>query len=565
MRRYLEHKCSLRIDDQRAEILPTHPAGKWKETWIRRLKLSLAMNEDHPIVKRYYKTNATMRNEMKLHTRGRHWFVIHPFSKFNFGVQIVYTILFLERWLLLVEYFNVPFWLKVLEIIRDLIWVVMMLSFFFTGYTEYKTREVVMHPKKTARHYLFTYFAIDLFMVIEDIIGKMLLDLNKSDIEVFVMALQVVIVLYTICFVIRLRTVLNFIENFALFAKLNNFYIFLFNRLIVLIFMLHLFAILFFLIPRCYYVTMNERIIPPTSWISLRKLTKNLNTDAYVESLLIVISYFLGSHYQDNFTEVCEQILLIIFSLIGKVYVITFIAHMLVKFIVVNKSEGEYENMHLQLINYMKTMKVPGKLQKQILDRFVFKHQKKYFDDDQLMATLSEPLKLELFIYSSRRLMRNNGLLKKLSPYQKGFLMAHMKSETYSKGESICEFDSSPYLYFIASGSILALGRDDLLLYRLTDGDEFGMPSKYKGCEKEVVKFLVRETSEIFSVEKSVILEMIGEEAVLKKHFLQLVEERQKLVNNAFKNLRLGGESLLHNLRMGTILEYRLRKELVLD
>ncbi|CAG9857203.1 unnamed protein product [Phyllotreta striolata] len=555
-----EHKCTLgQFDD----ILPAHPGERWHKTILRKLKLAMVMHGNHKFAVQYFRTKANVRKEQKLHARGRFWFVIHPFSKLHCFVQILFSAVLLERWFSMSDY-ETYFWINVWEVVREGIWFLLMLSFAFTGYTKPKTQEIIMHPKSTFFHYFCTYFIVDLCFLVELLLHECLpMLLPLLDLSSYLFVCECILLMYIICFIIRLISVFDFMDNFASFTKINDFYLFLFKRILLFICMLHFFAVLFFHIPFTYYYHWCGGDIPETSWIAIRKVN-DFNLSGYIESLLIVTSYFLCTNYCDIITEICEQILLIIFSLTGKVYVIVFIAQILVKFIV-NKNESTYENLHMQLVNYMESTKVPPKIRKQVLDRFIFTCQKKYFNESELMATVSEQLRMELFIYSGKRLLKKNEFLKKLSAAQKGYLMAQMKSETYSKDEIVAEYGNKHLLYFISSGSISALGENKVLLYKLHDGDEFGQLPTYAPYENEIVEYIVMETSEIFSVNKNVILHLLEEDPHLKKYFQRLVEVRRQLVQDSLKRWTIFGDSLLGNIKKGNILERRLTREIVLE
>ncbi|CAH1109930.1 unnamed protein product [Psylliodes chrysocephalus] len=570
-----KHVCKLENEPVKSFLPPLHPAGKCHQKFQRKLRLLLTLNDKDLRCKTFFRTTSSLRNEQRRHGKSPYWFVIHPFSKMNVFIERLFLILFIERWLFFVAIYDRPYSIVVLHYIRDFFHALVMAAFFITGYIESKINKIIISPKKIAMRYLKTYFFIDFYVLLEDncdvVVENIVIWLQKNvswapETSVpFVIPLSV---LSIVCYIIRMRSILKIIKFNAASLGLGKLSTFILTQSTMVIFVLHFYTFQFYHIP--WQIYFHNNYIPEDSWIVKRNITSVEYTfESYTEGFLIVLSYFLGSSYSDIITQPNEQLLLFIFCFTGRLYVLVIIGKILVYFGIGDTGESQYECLFLQLDNYMKSMDVPLHLQTQIIERFKFNYQKKYFNVQELMATLTDYLKTELFMHGAKKLIALNGFLKHLGSIELGLLFAHMTSETYAKEEIIVgELRERTHTYFILSGSVSAIGSDGVELFHLQDGDEFGLLNLSKLASYESYYsfcFVAIETTEVYSLEKKWIQMVLDRIPKLGKYFNQRAEERMAKIKLAYKTEEIGGEIVLDNMMKGRILERRRLKNIVLE
>ncbi|XP_057651918.1 potassium voltage-gated channel subfamily H member 6-like [Diorhabda carinulata] len=554
------HRCSLRLIDTKPALLPLGPGSGWYQKFSRAMKKLTVLNENDMKCRNFLKTGAALRIEKRRHASSKYWYIIHPFSKLNRIIEITFFITLVHRWIFFMDNIEEPDKYLRTAIARDIVHTIIMISFFFTGYVKHTTKEIYIHPKDTIRHYFVTYFFIDLFLLIEEnrvrTIGHLLKLLNLINWRDTIIAtvIFVSLVLTTIRFVSVQNVITNSVEYFGLGTAAS----FIIKHVCTFIFILHFFTFLLFVIPFNMYVT-NQRV-PPDSWISQRKLTIDKYTaNTYAESFLIVISYFFGSNYIITIKQPYEQLLLFLCTFTGRIYILFVIGTILTKFGSSDKADTEYDNIITQFNSYMTAQHVPSDIKDQVIERFEYSYQRKFFNVEQMMTILTERLKTELFLFGAKQLISSNKFLKSLNVSDLCWLFSHMKTAVVGKTETVVDYmHYVNSIYFVLSGTLAAYYKD-LEIFHVKDGDVFGVIILFKN-EASPYNVIAIETSEIYYVKKKWLDILLEKHPEAFKYFKTIYAERMKKFHDV-RMKREAGEDGRELLRKGLLLEKLKRRE----
>ncbi|CAG9830411.1 unnamed protein product [Diabrotica balteata] len=560
------HKCLLTRQTKISSFAPQHPSARWHDKLINFIRKQLLLNENDIRCRNFLKTGSALRAEQRKHSRGKYWYIIHPFSRLSQIVQITFLFTVLHRMTFSMAMLANPYWYEFSGKLRDGFHGICMFTFFFTGYVDRRTKHIFIKTSQTVTHYLLTYFLIDLFLLFEDNseeIIQMLLEYLQVEPDHKLETRQVFAVPMNMtafmCYLIRLISCMPTITNIFLNFGCGRLTIFVVTHLVICTFILNTFTFLVYDIP--YNIYFKNKHFPNNSWVILRNQSfEKYTVDTYMESFLLVICYFVGSYHYDVIKQPCEQVMMFIFTFCGRAYFLVIIGRILAKFGVSDRAEIEYENMLIQLHSFMNSLDVPLFLQNQIGEKFEYNYQKKFFNTQQMIKVLTSHLRTELFLFGSKKLISMNSFLKLLTSQELGSLFARMKSTVYSSNEVLLgNYQSSNNVFFILSGTVAAfVGETEA--YHLQDGDVFGLQSLFLDDQSQVdfpIYVMTLEPTEIYYVHKKYILSLMDSKADVFRYFHALYLERIERSTEATLRRHRTGQDVRDLLKTGSLLERR--------
>lgn len=256
--------------------------------------------------------------ERKRHIKSKYLHIIHPFSVF----RIVW-----ENWMLLVFVCSLVF--LPLDVVLDLeeypfsgfspfvctldcACLVDIIVTFFTGYGEEETKEVVLEPKKIARHYIFhPYFILDVVSSIPSEIVSYFITIIQKDSRTVVSKYFKFLSLVKI---VRLRTTLVYLSRAGELFGVNQFSIRITRYVILTFFGIHWVGCIHYILP-VYAIFLG---LPKTyrEWIYADNTFENDFT-IYVNCIFRSTAFLLGVERDYHMTEVLDIITGIITFIIG--------------------------------------------------------------------------------------------------------------------------------------------------------------------------------------------------------------------------------------------------------
>ncbi|XP_018333101.1 potassium/sodium hyperpolarization-activated cyclic nucleotide-gated channel 1-like [Agrilus planipennis] len=562
------HNCSLPKDSQ--SCLPKLPPQSGK---IRRLlrsfhKLILVSNRYHR-TKFMFRSHASIMAERKRQIRSKYWYIVHPYSTLN----VIYKSVMAVVWLMC--FFIVPFYsafflklvanekiLLAMFATFDIMIAVNLLMNFLTGYMDPKSKVIVLEPRKIALKYIKSYFLFDLVVFFHP--NYIVYKIMKKDSRTF--GIVILLGLLNFGFCIRLKTTLEM--NFRIithYLGLGTNAHKIFSLTLTSFYLTHWFTCLTYMIPTVVYYFSK---LHTDAWLMQAGIQPDSGTSvgwSYLESLLCAICHFLSVGYGNYITsDRIEQILFSIITISGAIYFAYVIIFVLILNRSSNISERKYEEHLHELHQYMKYKMFPVSLRYRVLVYFEQKYQKHFFDETEILSTISEHLKHEVFLYSCRILTDKVALLKHISKMSLGYIVAKLKPEVFLPNEIIIMADApSDYIFFIAFGSVAVYTVQGEEIYHLQDGDHFGEISLVFNDVDVSTTVVAIELSEIYKLEHKYLKVLLQRDAELNERLRITAKERYIYMFYKMEEAKgnyIPKRGVLHDLRNGKILEHNYGK-----
>ncbi|XP_050308020.1 potassium/sodium hyperpolarization-activated cyclic nucleotide-gated channel 2-like [Anthonomus grandis grandis] len=554
------HICELKLNTFGLPKLP--PNAPWTDRFWRKIRKFLTLNPDSPTANRFFRNRSTMLNEQKRHLRGS-CFVIHPFSTFNRIREAIYVLIWVcEIFLtpiyisfLLVQqkhfshkqektgrkiFFIIDDIVRIYRVIICFLGILINILFFFTGYVDTSTKEVVIDFRTIAKHYLSTYYIPDILMNV------------KFGSTGFVYLMN----LFSLC---RFSTVLEYIKNIVLNLKMKEEIYVCLKMFIITCILLNGAACIYYFLPWISHESFSK-----TSWPFRAKITPgqpNYSIQrAYAKSILPVACYFFGAGEGPHNThdeDIFDKLWLICVMITGRVWTLFVIASILKLFSVLTISESKYEEYLLQLEIYMRQKRLPRILRERLFEYYRYKYQNHFFNEEAIFATLSNYLKQELVLFGARKLINRVDLFKILPKSIVALLISKSKQAVYLSNDYIVKRgDGAHEIFFISAGTVAVATEAGEEVVHLEDGEDIGLISLFSPVPyKYQYNYYAIETTELYCINKKLLKELIFDQDDLLKFFSKKVLERVETFKNIQKNYHVRGYDLLSELSHGKILE----------
>ncbi|KAH1027087.1 hypothetical protein HUJ05_000655 [Dendroctonus ponderosae] len=543
------HLCDLKQDTFGLPKLP--PNASWYRKFGRRLRKFLTLNPNSTSAKRFFRNRSTMISEQRRHLQGAS-FIIHPFSNFNRVRETVFCILWIMEMIISPIYMSFvhvemiyytrahkekyhydPFFFFYTNVLSPLE-ACCAAMFFFTGYINTKTKEIVIQPTKIWKKYLCTYYIIDYLMNLKFGI--------YTEITRFIAG-----------------TVFNYLKEIVLNCRMREEVHDCLRLFVVTLIILNSFACFYYYIP---WIIGGENF-PEYSWpvrvnVSLGNNIPMLK--AYTESMLCVVCHFFGAGEGLHGTDLrdgLQKLMLVIVMISGRVWTLYVIACILKIFSVVTISESKYEEYLLQLEVFMRQKRLPQVLRSRLLEYYRYKYQNHFFNEQAIFATLSAYLRQELMLYGARKLITKVELFRAFPRSVVGAIIGNARQIVYLPKDFIAKRgDVADEIFFISSGTVALTNLDNEELAHLEDGDEIGLIGAFTANPYIYnYNYFAVETTEVYSISKKEFRALIFDQEDLLKYFSKKVQEKIANYRSVELSYQVHGYDLLSELSSGKILE----------
>ncbi|XP_018566434.1 potassium/sodium hyperpolarization-activated cyclic nucleotide-gated channel 2-like [Anoplophora glabripennis] len=500
----------------------------------------------------FFRNKSSIMAEQRRHVKSPYRFMIHPFSTLCLLLEVSFFIVWMWNMLLEPMFDNMIEPSFPLDIVDNYVMVLsqflLITFFFFLGYIDLKTREIVVDTKRVAYRYLRTFFVFDF-------LSSELLNLVVFPSEDFqYSSLKFIKYVHVPCLYVRLNTVLNILDNLGQVMKVRQKIRMCFCYIIKTYMYVHFFCCLLYLVPQVVYDT----DWPSNSWLVQAQIAPVHDVPVHIiygECLLLTICYFFGASPGKYVIEQTnEQICLILIGLFGRLYTLYLLADVLNIFGVVGLSESNYERQIAMLKEYMVCHNLPNQLGSRMIKYYECKFQKKYFNEAEILKSLSGLLRAEIFLFSARTIMRKTNVFKYLPENDVASLVSLMKLETFAPGDIIFTAGQiHEYIYLISAGTISVGTKDGIELCHFEDGEIMGLCYSMLGYE--MFTAVVIETSDVFIINHNDFFTFLGQYPDAVEFLHEKAVERAALYNQLEDAARKGVDSCLVLLRSGALLE----------
>lgn len=553
----MKHYCTLRSKDL-PYVLPPLPPNSTRFhrllRWMWR-QILLDMHDRRTI--KFFGNTSAMKQELKRHIK-ECWYIIHPFSRVCHVLQIIFTITWTYQYFVVPATFAFKFkWshnvLRVQFCTINLAQVLVYVSFFFTGYTNHQTKEVVVKHSKIVLKYLKTYCFFDTIAVFGLLTHELYFWSSSAALLRTQMPFYAIIAL---TYVARFRTIITCFKGTLAMMHIRKEYIFLSLRVFFYTFIMNIGTCIVYGLPKMLY----GDEYPDGSWLEkngFQEMEKQSLIKVYFECLIVVVCSFFGAAYGKYKTSMPnEQITICFIMIFGRLFTLFGIAKTLQVFDVSSMAQSKYDQFMDQLEKFMVSKKIPKKLKNRIIKFFQYKLKNELFDEDKITSLLSERLQIEIFLYGARHLIYKIEVLKLLDKVTLAQLFANMKYQSYLPGDVITSYgEELENIYFIESGTVAVYNITGDELCHLHDGDYFGVVNLEARSDVQNFTHIAIEHCDIFHLSQELFRDFLKRRGSVLEYFSKTVSETARQYKMLTKQIKKSRISVLTDLKRGKILE----------
>lgn len=407
--------------------------------------------------------------------------VIHPFSTMrSYYIMCMMAITFLNL-------IGIPMEIAFLDgdsglawegfnVFSDTLFLIDVALNFRMGIIRDDAEEAVLDLKEIRVSYLRTWFIPDVIAAFP--IGYILLfaglyyhnDDNPSKANKMMRILMFVRILS----LIRLARVSRLVRFFNEVEKVSNA-----NLEVVRLFfrILSLFMMIFLLCHwnGCiqYFVPMLEEF-PTDCWVRKENLMNATVLAKYSWGIFRALSQMIALSYgsMDAPTNYVEMWIVMVSMVSGCLMYTVLVANTTAMIANVDPAAKEYKSKICRLEHYMAFMKLPPELQLRITNYYQARYGGKWFDEREVMNTVSSALKEEIMVVMCRRLLRNVPMFQNRHENFLTSILIRLEYAIFQEGDVIVrENVPGDHMYFIDHGQVLV--EADTYERELCDGDYF--------------------------------------------------------------------------------------------
>lgn len=240
-----------------------------------------------------------------------------------------------------------------------------------------------------------------------------------------------------------------------------------------------------------------------TSWIHEFNLWEESKGLQYLHSLLRAISIFLSSGFHKKSKNEPDITLIIFLQLLGSITIWILIARVKQLYKSVNSSRIKYQDIMAQLKQYMKYRQLPYSTQHRIVAYYEFCFQQRYFNEAEILNTLSSHMRQEIGMHVCRKLVENVAFFNNLPLTLLTRIVALLKSEIFLTNDVIVRANQpGDCMYFIASGTVAIYTASGKEVCHLENGAHFGEIALVMPDARRVASVVAVEICELYRLDR---------------------------------------------------------------
>ncbi|ESO10035.1 hypothetical protein HELRODRAFT_72757 [Helobdella robusta] len=425
--------------------------------------------------------NALMKEKMRQKAVGN-W-IIHPCSSFRFYWDLFMLTLLLANLIILpviISFFGDDLkthWI-VFNSVSDTVFLTDLLFNFRTGIiADNYADEVILEPRLIAKHYLKTFFLLDLIssLPLDYIIILLTPDTNTTQFYHAGWALRMVrlVKLLSLLRLLRLSRLVRYVSQWEEFLKqfltVAEKFMRIFNLVSLMLLIGHWNGCLQWLVPML-------QDFPSDSWAALEELQNADWSEQYTWALFKALSHMLcigyGRYPPQSTTDVW---LTMVSMLTGATCYAMFVGHATTLIQSFDTSKRMYREKFKQVEEYMAYRKLPRNLRQRITYYYEHRYQGKMFDEKNILAELNECLKEEIINYNCRALVASVPFFTHADVNFVSEVITKLEFEVFQPGDFIIkEGTMGTKMYFIQEGVVDIITKEGQIATSLSDGSYFG-------------------------------------------------------------------------------------------
>ncbi|XP_012256492.2 potassium/sodium hyperpolarization-activated cyclic nucleotide-gated channel 3 isoform X5 [Athalia rosae] len=498
---------------------PGLPGQEVKQSFLKNQLQALFQPTDNKLAMKLFGSKKALMKERIRQKAAGHW-VIHPCSSFRFYWDLCMLLLLVANLIILpvaISFFNDDLstrWIA-FNCLSDTIFLIDIVVNFRTGIMQQDNAEqVILDPKLIAKHYLRTWFFLDLISSIPldyiFLIFNQFQDFSESfQILHAGRALRILRLakLLSLVRLLRLSRLVRYVSQWeevyilqnlqkkrterrgrlssdnmnkkkSGFSKSNLIFKFLnmasvfmriFNLICMMLLIGHWSGCLQFLVPML-------QGFPSNSWVAINELQDSFWLEQYSWALFKAMSHMLCIGYGRFPPQSLTDMWLTMLSMIsGATCYALFLGHATNLIQSLDSSRRQYREKVKQVEEYMAYRKLPREMRQRITEYFEHRYQGKFFDEELILGELSEKLREDVINYNCRSLVASVPFFANADSNFVSDVVTKLRYEVFQPGDIIIkEGTIGSKMYFIQEGIVDIVMANGEVATSLSDGSYFG-------------------------------------------------------------------------------------------
>ncbi|XP_045469936.1 potassium/sodium hyperpolarization-activated cyclic nucleotide-gated channel 2 isoform X3 [Harmonia axyridis] len=454
-----------------------------KQSFIKNQLQALFQPTDNKLAMKLFGSKKALMKERIRQKASGHW-VIHPCSSFRFYWDLCMLLLLVANLIILpvaISFFNDDLstrWIA-FNCLSDTIFLIDIVVNFRTGIMQQDNAEqVILDPKLIAKHYLRTWFFLDLISSIPldyiFLIFNQFQDYGDSfQILHAGRALRILRLakLLSLVRLLRLSRLVRYVSQWeeVYFLNMASVFMRIFNLICMMLLIGHWSGCLQFLVPML-------QGFPPNSWVAINELQGAFWLEQYSWALFKAMSHMLCIGYGKFPPQSLTDMWLTMLSMIsGATCYALFLGHATNLIQSLDSSRRQYREKVKQVEEYMAYRKLPREMRQRITEYFEHRYQGKFFDEECILGELSEKLREDVINYNCRSLVASVPFFANADSNFVSDVVTKLKYEVFQPGDIIIkEGTIGSKMYFIQEGIVDIVMSNGEVATSLSDGSYFG-------------------------------------------------------------------------------------------
>ncbi|XP_075980991.1 hyperpolarization activated cyclic nucleotide gated potassium channel Ih isoform X10 [Anticarsia gemmatalis] len=462
-------------------VEPAPPAPDAKQGFLRNQLQALFQPTDNKLAMKLFGSKKALMKERIRQKAAGHW-VIHPCSSFRFYWDLCMLLLLVANLIILpvaISFFNDDLstrWIA-FNCLSDTIFLIDIVVNFRTGIMQQDNAEqVILDPKLIAKHYLRTWFFLDLISSIP--LDYIFLIFNQDFSESFQIlhagrALRILRLakLLSLVRLLRLSRLVRYVSQWeeVYFLNMASVFMRIFNLICMMLLIGHWSGCLQFLVPML-------QGFPANSWVAINELQEAFWLEQYSWALFKAMSHMLCIGYGRFPPQSLTDMWLTMLSMIsGATCYALFLGHATNLIQSLDSSRRQYREKVKQVEEYMAYRKLPREMRQRITEYFEHRYQGKFFDEELILGELSEKLREDVINYNCRSLVASVPFFANADSNFVSDVVTKLRYEVFQPGDIIIkEGTIGSKMYFIQEGIVDIVMANGEVATSLSDGSYFG-------------------------------------------------------------------------------------------
>ncbi|XP_063993728.1 potassium/sodium hyperpolarization-activated cyclic nucleotide-gated channel 3 isoform X5 [Diachasmimorpha longicaudata] len=568
------------------ELGPGLPGQEVKQSFLKNQLQALFQPTDNKLAMKLFGSKKALMKERIRQKAAGHW-VIHPCSSFRFYWDLCMLLLLVANLIILpvaISFFNDDLstrWIA-FNCLSDTIFLVDIVVNFRTGIMQQDNAEqVILDPKLIAKHYLRTWFFLDLISSIPLDYIFLIFNQFQDFSESFQLlhagrALRILRLakLLSLVRLLRLSRLVRYVSQWEevyilqnlqkkrterrgrlssdnmnkkksgfsksdlIFKFLNMASVFMriFNLICMMLLIGHWSGCLQFLVPML-------QGFPSNSWVAINELQEAFWLEQYSWALFKAMSHMLCIGYGRFPPQSLTDMWLTMLSMIsGATCYALFLGHATNLIQSLDSSRRQYREKVKQVEEYMAYRKLPREMRQRITEYFEHRYQGKFFDEELILGELSEKLREDVINYNCRSLVASVPFFANADSNFVSDVVTKLRYEVFQPGDIIIkEGTIGSKMYFIQEGIVDIVMANGEVATSLSDGSYFGEICLLTNARR-VASVRAETYCNLFSLSVDHFNAVLDQYPLMRRTMESVAAERYKLwLNKIGKNPNLVG------------------------